>query len=174
MCYIRGDHTWGTIEIDGETYKILHSTRAKIPNKAWDYRKKYNFALKFGSQNLVVNYEVVIENNKLYLMNIEFSKWEKVSSMKRTLKSVWSANLIKDIFGVEKLFLKEQNSDIKLLLDKKVINREKTCERRGKIMVQFIEMQLLVLSFKDGELIATSSKKEEFTNSRILNNYIPS
>ena len=176
MCFIRGDRTWGTMEIDGEVYKILHSTRAKIPNKAWDYRQKHNFTSMFGSQSGVVNYEVVIENNKLYLMNIEFVKLkcEQVSPMKRTRKSVWSGNLIKDIFGVEKLFLKEQNSDIKLLLDKKVINREKTCERRGEIMLQFSEMQLLVLSFKDGELIASSKKEESTTPTRILKNYIPS
>ena len=78
MCYIRGDHTWGTMEIDGETYKILHSTRAKIPNKAWNYRQKHNFESLFGSQSPVVNYEVVIENNKLYLMNIEFVKTQTV------------------------------------------------------------------------------------------------
>jgi hypothetical protein len=112
-------------------------------------------------------------------MNIEFVKWEIVSSMKNSMKSsmkssiksVWSGNLIKDIFGVEKIFLKEQNSDIKLLLDKKVINTEKPCDIKGKKLVHSIEMQLLVLSFKDGELIA-SSKKEEYTTHRKLKNYL--
>jgi len=159
MSWIRRDATCGTIQINNKTYEILHSTRAKIPNKAWEYREKHNL----GGWNIIdMNYEVMIEDNKLYLTNIKFTKLNKYR------RSFWTDNLINDIFNKEKIFLKNQNSEIKLLINKEIKN---LCNIKTKGEFHSIKMRLLVLNFKNGELIS-SSNKEEYTSFRVLKNYI--
>jgi len=162
MSWIRGDATWGTIQINNKTYEILHSTCAEIPNKAGKYRQKHSFMGGFGNKSRFINYEVMIKDNKLYLTSIKFRKHNKYREL------FWTDNLINDIFNKEKIFLKNQNSEIKLLINKEIKN---LCNIETKREFHSIKMQLLVLNFKNGELIS-SSNKEEYTSFRVLKNYI--
>jgi len=162
MSYIRGDTTWGSIKIDKKTYEILYNTCPKIPDKAWEYKQKHNFFAGFGNPRRYSNYEVMIKNNKLYLTNIEFREHKKSGQL------FWSDNLINNIFNKEKIFLKNQNSEIKLLVNKEIKN---LCNIQTKGEFHSIKMQLLILNFKNGELIS-SSNKEVYTSYRALKNYI--
>ena len=62
-----------------------------------------------------------------------------------------------------KLFAKWQNKDLKLLLNKKI---EPIPSNRERVI-----MDIKVLKFKDGVLIETKNKKEEFTQ-RTLKDYV--
>ena len=159
MCMVSGDSVLGTIEIDRLKYNILESSRVTIPQKVWEYKTKNDFIAKTGSQKSVFNYSFTLEENRLYLTKIEFSQWEsRVSN--------WSKNLMQEIFGVDRLFIKEQNDEIKLLLDKEISFKE-TDEKK----VRNIEMFLKVLTFKNGELIS-SCRKVENIRRRVLKDYI--
>jgi len=79
--------------------------------------------------------------------------------------SIDSKNIINELFNTDKLFAQWQNKDIRLLLS------QETDDVQNDKFREKVTMNLRILKFKDGVLIATYDEIEEFTR-RQLKNYV--
>lgn len=79
--------------------------------------------------------------------------------------SIDSKNIINELFNTDKLFAQWQNKDIRLLLS------QETDDVQNDKFREKVTMNLRILKFKDGVLIATNDIIEEFTR-RQLKNYV--
>jgi hypothetical protein len=155
------DTIWDKIEIDGQIYDTLNRPLdSKTMQKIKEYKKE-NGGLFSSAPWITDSYKWSIVDKKLYLNDLTYLDKNDIDPNNKNRTD--NTNIIQKIFQTDKLFAKWQNKDLKLLLNKKI---EPTLSNRERVI-----MDIRVLKFKDGVLIETKNKKEEFTQ-KTLKDYV--
>lgn len=104
---------FGTIEFQNKTYDLLSQPlNDKCFEKINKYKKENNCGLSSAPWS-VNRYKWIIEDNKLYLVDIHFKLCDDKS------------NHIQNIFDTDKLFASWVNHELKLLVSKEDIDNKK-------------------------------------------------
>jgi hypothetical protein len=137
------DTVFGTIFYKDNKYDLLTNPLSeKKYQKLNKYKKENNCGMSTASWN-VNNFEWIIDNNKLYLIDIKLKLCKNQD------------NLINEIFKTSKLFANWLNDDIKLLISKKEIEPSKS----SKVKMQ---RDIFVLNFNNGLLIDSNKITEQY------------
>jgi len=144
------DTTYGDITIEGKSYKIFNVPLGNERiNKILQYREKIT-GVVYISTWMLHHYSWIIENNKLYLTAIRFSKGKEAK------------NHIYDIFATDKLFAQWYTGEIKALISQESfdIKYQRSSKR--------IKRRVKLLKFQNGELLSSDEIIEEFTMRKSL------
>ena len=138
---------FGTIEFQNKTYYLLSQPlNDKCFEKINKYKKENNCGLSSAPWS-VNKYKWVVEDNKLYLIDVRFKLCDDKS------------NHIQNIFDTDKLFSSWVNYEIKLLVSKEDID-DKSAKR-----------EVIVLNVQQGMLKGNKSTIEEYRVSK-MNKYL--
>lgn len=138
---------FGTIEFQNNTYDLLSQPLSDEQfEKINQYKKDNNFGISSAPWS-VNKYEWVVEDNKLYLIDVRFKLCEDKS------------NHIQNIFDTDKLFASWVNRELKLLVSKEDID-----DKRAK-------REVLILDVQQGILKSNKFTIEEYRVSK-MNKYL--
>lgn len=116
---------FGTIEFQNNTYDLLSQPLSDEQfEKINQYKKDNNFGISSAPWS-VNKYEWVVEDNKLYLIDVRFKLCEDKS------------NHIQNIFDTDKLFASWVNRELKLLVSKEDIDDKRAKREVINLDVQF-------------------------------------
>jgi len=142
--------TYGNITIEGKSYKIFNvPLDKKQMDKVQRYREKVIGTIHISTW-MFHHHSWIIENNKLYLTAIRFSKEKEAK------------NHIYDIFATDKLFAQWHTGEIKALISQESfdIKHQRSSKR--------IKRRVKLLKFQNGELLSNDEIIEEFTMRKSL------
>lgn len=157
---------FGQITIDDITFDLLSQP---LSDEQFEKIKQYKKDNKCGRSSApwsVNKYKWIIEDEKLYLVDIYFKLCEdmKVYKVGETIPKEVNKNYIIDVFGTNKLFASWLNKELKVLIHEipEYNNPNKKREKKRKV---------LMLKFKDGVIISKNEIEEIYTSNR-LQDYI--
>lgn len=131
--------TFGTIEFQNNTYELLSQPLSDEQfEKIKLYKKDNNCGISSAPWS-VNKYKWIVEDNKLYLIEIYFKLCEDQS------------NHIQNIFDTDKLFASWVNREIKLLVSKKDIDDKKA------------KREVIILDIQNGVIKNHTNDVEKYT-----------
>lgn len=138
MSFPTSETVFGTIEFQNNSYELLSQP---LSDEQFEKIKQYKNDNNCGSSSApwsVNKYKWVVEDNKLYLIDIRFKLCEDKS------------NHIQNIFDTDKLFASWVNRELKLLVSKEDIDSKKA------------KREVIVLNVQNGVLKNYKNTLEEY------------
>lgn len=142
------DTIFGQITYKNKQYDLLNQPLGEVQaDKLYKYKKKNNCGM--SSAPWIVNkFEWIIKDDKLYLSSIKCKMCKN------------KENLISDIFDTNELFASWVDKDIRLLVSKKELGMNE--QKR-----MMIEIEFLILNFKNGLLKNLKKETEQYRSSSL-------
>lgn len=168
MSFPMKGQTYGNLYYQNREYRVLKTpTDSKIFETIIEYKKSLDDVIYSTAPRGANAFSWSIEDNKLYLTEINFFQINRKNTDKRYRAISTAKNYIQEIFTCDKLFLSDFSGDIELLVSKedtKIINADTS-------PIAFVKMKKIELSFQNGVLSDVKHTVEEFQTRR-LKNYI--
>lgn len=149
MSFSTSTTVYGQIIIEDKIYDLLSQPLGDEQKKTIDdFKKEHNCGISSAPWS-VNKYKWILEDNKLYLIEVIFKLCEDKS------------NLIQKLFATTKLEAQWLNGEIKVLMGdlEDYSNPDKPREKKRKLMI---------LDFIDGMLISSREIEEIYTTNRLL------
>ena len=149
MSFSTSSTVYGQIIIEDKIYDLLSQPLGDEQKKTIDdFKKEHNCGISSAPWS-VNKYKWILEDNKLYLIEVIFKLCEDKS------------NLIQKLFATTKLEAQWLNGEIKVLMAdlEDYSNPDKPREKKRKLMI---------LDFIDGMLISSREIEEIYTTNRLL------
>ncbi|MBD3830923.1 MAG: hypothetical protein IE890_10630 [Arcobacter sp.] len=149
MSFSTSTTVYGQIIIEDKIYDLLSQPLGDEQKKTIDdFKKEHNCGISSAPWS-VNKYKWILEDNKLYLIEVIFKLCEDKS------------NVIEKVFSTKELEAIWLSSELQVLIEdyKDYSNPDKPRERKRKLMI---------LDFNDGILISSREIEEIYTTNRLL------
>lgn len=149
MSFLTSTTVFGQIIINNKSYDLLSQPLSDEEFKKIKQFKKENNCAISSAPWKVNKYKWILENNKLYLIEVFFILCKDKS------------NLIQKVFDTTKLEAQWLNEEIKIWMQdlEDYSNQDKPREKKRKLMT---------LDFKDGVLVSFQERDEIYTTNKLL------